>query len=132
MSEKWRNWGITMDSQTMRHMIESEECPYCEFSMGFRAQPGIGGFQDYVVGHSDTEYVFSHRITGEIEERGAEAIECPNCFQVSWRHTVYREMSSFASAIEAGEIVLRVPGARDDFMFVYKQMKEVQKGGEIK
>ena len=118
MDIPWRNWGVGMDSHVMKHLMDG--CPHCGFGDRDDAPVGRDWWYFQTVGFSNSEGVFSRRGNG----RGAIAIECPVCFEVSWRHSLYCSMSEFAERLERGEIELRVPGAHEAFMAVYEQAKK--------
>lgn len=96
-------------------MFEREDCPYC----GHREKD----FTEYIVGFSNTEDAFVQTMFGENILWGAEALECPKCFEVSWRHNRYRELDGFIFAVEGGRVALKVPGVSETFWEMVNEQK---------
>jgi len=120
MDIPWCNWGVGMDSQAMRHLME-DGCPYCSYGHLDRSTKFENEWwNNYIVGFSNSEDIF--RVHGE--DQGAIAVECPNCFHVSWRHVLPRTMSDFAFFVEKGVYKFLVPGAHEAFMAAYEQAKK--------
>jgi hypothetical protein len=97
-------------------MVEWEECPYC----GHREKD----FLNFIVGFSNSEDILTKSTWGENILWGAEALECPVCFENSWRHTKYRNPDTFSCLVGEGKIVLRVPGADEAFHTMLEMHKQ--------